>query len=117
MKIAFMEGTSITLLKMTVIKGFKFSLGAFKLVDFSRCNWIMYYKGTFTFGPYWNKSNVKDILSMCITILVMHSKKNWTYWVNEHRMERESTDIKCSPKEPVPPPPWDLGSHDFCILC
>ena len=75
MKIAFVEGTSITLLKMTFIKDFKFSLGAFKLAGFSRSNWIMYDKGTFTVGSDWNKSNVKDILSMCITIFVMHSKK------------------------------------------
>jgi len=72
MKIAFVEGTSITLLKMTFIKDFKFSLGAFKLAGFSRSNWIMYDQGTFTVGSDWNKSNVKDILSMCIT---MHSKK------------------------------------------
>ena len=78
MKIAFMEGTSITLLKMTVIKEFNLSLGAFNLFDFSRSNWIMYYKGAFTFGSDYNKSNVKDILSMCITILVIHSKKKIT---------------------------------------
>jgi len=32
-----------------------------------------------------------------------------SYWANGHRTDRESTDIKCTPKEPVPPPtmrPW-----------